>query len=63
MIDDEEPRPKPRRVTPLPLDALGVGELTAYIDEPRGEIARAAAEIARKEHHRSAAAAFFKPKT
>jgi len=50
-------------VAPLPLDALGVGELTGYIDELRDEIARAEAEIARKQHHLSAAAAFFKPKT
>jgi uncharacterized small protein (DUF1192 family) len=57
--DDEEPRPKPKLVTP-PLDRLGVEELEAYIGELRAEIARAEGEIARKRSHRSAADSFFK---
>jgi uncharacterized small protein (DUF1192 family) len=57
--DDELPRPR-RRLTPLPLDLLGVEELQAYIEELRGEIARTEAEIARKQSHRSAADAFFR---
>ncbi len=61
MIDDDEPKPRPRRVTPIVLDAFGVAELNDYIAELRGEIERAEAEIRRKQAHRDAAAAFFKP--
>lgn len=57
--EDEEPRPK-QRFVPLPLDALGVAELEAYIAELRGEIARVEATIARKQDFRSAANRFFK---
>ena len=60
MFDDDEPKPKPRRLTELRLDPLGVAELESYIEELRGEIARAEAEIGRKRGHRSAADAFFK---
>ncbi len=60
MFDDDEPKPKPRRLTALPLDPLGVAELESYIDELRAEIVRAEAEIGRKRGHRSAADAFFK---
>jgi uncharacterized small protein (DUF1192 family) len=62
MIDDDEaaqPR-RPARLTRLVLDSLGIEELNAYIAELREEIARAEAEIARKQTHRSAADAFFR---
>jgi uncharacterized small protein (DUF1192 family) len=60
MHDDDEPRPKPRRLQPLQLDPLAVTELESYIAELRAEIARAEAEIGRKRSHRNAADAFFK---
>jgi uncharacterized small protein (DUF1192 family) len=56
--DDLEPRkvkPKPRD-----LEHLSVGELEAYIDDLRAEIARAQAAIGEKRDHRSGAEAFFK---
>lgn len=62
MIEEDEARPKPKRVQPLPLDTLGVAELSAYIEELQTEIGRAEAEIGRKQNHRSAADAFFKPR-
>jgi len=40
---------------------MGVAELTAYIEELRAEIARVEADIARKQDHRAAADAFFRP--
>lgn len=59
--DEDELLPRPRaRLDRLPLDMLGVEELTAYIDELRAEIARVEADIARKQSHRSAADAFFR---
>lgn len=60
MLDDDEPRRPARRLTPLPLDTLGVEELRAYIGELREEIARVEADIGRKQGHRSAADAFFR---
>lgn len=60
MFDDDEPKPKPRRLQELRLDPLGVAELESYIEELRAEIARTEAEIGRKRGHRSAADAFFK---
>jgi len=55
------PRPLPRRVEPLSLDLLGVAELEAYIGELEAEIARVRGDILRKQRHRDAAHAFFKP--
>jgi uncharacterized small protein (DUF1192 family) len=60
MHDDDEPRPKPRRLQELRLEPLAVAELDDYIGELRAEIARVEAEIARKRSHRNAADAFFK---
>jgi len=60
MLDDDEPKPKPKRLSPLGLDPLGVAELEDYIGELRAEIARAEAEIARKRGHRSAADSLFR---
>jgi uncharacterized small protein (DUF1192 family) len=61
MLDDEDlPKPPPRRLSPLPLDALGIAELRAYIAELQGEITRVEAEISRKERHREAVEGLFK---
>lgn len=59
MLDEDEPRPRPRLPSP-PLDPLGVEELRGYIAELQAEIARAEAAIERKQSHRDAAAAFFR---
>jgi len=61
MQDEDEPRQKPPRLEPLPLATLGVDELRGYIEELRVEIARVEADIARKDGHRQAAEAFFRP--
>jgi uncharacterized small protein (DUF1192 family) len=58
--EDDAPPLKRRRLEPLLLDSLGIGELRLYIEELRGEIARVEADIDRKQNHRSAADAFFK---
>ena len=60
MQDDDEPRPKPRRVAEIRLEPLAVAELEDYIAELRAEIGRAEAEIGRKNAHRGAADAFFR---
>lgn len=60
MHDDDEPKPKPRRVQDVRLEPLAVAELEDYIGELRAEIVRVEAEIGRKRSHRSAADAFFK---
>lgn len=61
IFDDDSPPPKPTRLAKLPLDALGVTELRDYIAELQTEIARVQTEIERKDRHRSAADAFFRP--
>jgi uncharacterized small protein (DUF1192 family) len=58
--DDDIPPPKPHRLQKLLLDRLSVEELRGYIDELREEIGRVEADIGRKQHHRSAADAFFR---
>jgi uncharacterized small protein (DUF1192 family) len=60
--DEDLPVRKRRRLEPLLLDTLSVEELRDYIGELRDEIARAEADISRKQSHRSAADAFFKPR-
>jgi len=60
--DDDLPVRKRRRLDPLVLDALGIAELHEYIQELRDEISRVEADITRKNSHRSAADAFFKPR-
>ena len=60
MMEDDEPRRPRARLTPLPLDTLGVEELRAYIAELQAEIARCEADIGRKQGHRSAADSFFR---
>jgi uncharacterized small protein (DUF1192 family) len=58
-MTDDEPRRRPQRLTILPLDELGVGELRAYIGELQAEIARSEAEIARKQDRLRAAESVF----
>ncbi len=58
--EEEVRRPRVLRVTPVPVETLGVEELHRYIADLRAEIERAEAEIARKHQRRSAAEAFFK---
>jgi uncharacterized small protein (DUF1192 family) len=60
--DDDLPVRKPRRLEPLRLDSLSVDELHDYVGELRAEIARVEADVVRKQSHRSAADAFFKPR-
>jgi uncharacterized small protein (DUF1192 family) len=60
--DEDEPIRKRQRLEPLVLDSLGVAELRAYIGELKQEIVRVEADIARKDDHRSAADAFFRPR-
>jgi uncharacterized small protein (DUF1192 family) len=61
VIEDEAAEPRrPARLTRLVLDSLSIEELKAYIGELREEIARAEADITRKQSHRSAADAFFR---
>jgi uncharacterized small protein (DUF1192 family) len=59
---DDEPIRKRLRLEPLALDSLGVTELREYITELKQEIDRVEADIARKNGHRSAADAFFRPR-
>lgn len=61
-VDDDDNLPKvPKsRVQKLLLDPLGLAELQSYIEELKDEIARAEAEIARKQTHRSSADAVFR---
>ena len=59
LIEDDEPRPTPLLAKP-PLDRLGVAELRSYIVGLQQEIARAEAEIARKDTLRNAADSVFR---
>ncbi len=58
LVEDDAPRRAPAMAA-LPLERLGVAELRAYIEGLRAEVARAEAEIARKDGHRSAAESVF----
>ena len=61
-MDWDEARPKPARGIVLgeELSKLSVAELSARITALEAEIARVAAELARKKAHEEAAAALFK---
>jgi len=59
-MDLEELEPRKAKPKPRNLDPLSVDELEAYIQELQDEIARVKAEIAKKQAHLNAAAAFFK---
>ena len=58
--DEDAPTRKRTRLERLVLDSLGVEELRDYIGELKDEIARAEADIARKQGLRSASDAFFR---
>ncbi len=58
--DEDLPRPVRKLLTPPPLDNLGIDELRGYIADLEAEIARVRANIAAKDAHKAAAAAFFK---
>ena len=65
MARDDEDVPLRRPSQPAPfkpreLATLSVGELTAYIDQRKAEIARAEAEIRARQSVRGAAEALFK---
>ena len=59
MAEDED---LPRKPKPAPKDLgpLSLAELDAYIQALEAEIARARAEIAAKQRHRSGAEGLFK---
>ncbi len=57
-LDDLEPRKRPAQKKNL--DVMSLDELQDYIAALKEEIARAEAEIAKKQDHRSSADAFFK---
>ncbi len=59
MNDDDRPRAAPQRLTVLPLDELGLGELDAYAAALRAEIARVETAIAGKRSFRDRADAVF----
>ena len=61
MRDDDDDRPKPKGlVQKANLDPLSVGQLNDYIAELEAEIARARADIAKKQSVRGAADSVFK---
>jgi uncharacterized small protein (DUF1192 family) len=60
MLDEEDRPKKPARLEKPLLDPLSVDDLTDYITELRGEIARAEAAIMRKKSARGHADGFFK---
>ncbi len=59
-MEQDEDRPEPHPGLPRPLVGLSVGELQAYADALRREVARVEAEIAKREDVRGAAEALFK---
>lgn len=62
MLTDDDTDPKTRRAKPRLLDPMSVPELKEYVVHLQAEIARAEAEIAKREKHKSAADAIFKSK-
>jgi uncharacterized small protein (DUF1192 family) len=60
MLDEEDRPKKPARLEKPLLDPLSVDDLTDYIAELRGEIARAEAAIEKKRSARGHADRFFK---
>ena len=57
--DDDLPTRASARLTILPLDALGLEELDAYVTDLRAEISRVEAAMTRKRSHRTVADAVF----
>ncbi|MEZ0261141.1 MAG: DUF1192 domain-containing protein [Alphaproteobacteria bacterium] len=62
MLTDDDTDPKTRRARPRPLDNMSVPDLKEYVLQLQAEIARAEAEMAKKEKHKNAADAIFKTK-
>lgn len=60
LNDDDPPRPSGQLVASPPLDRLGVAELQEYILRLRTEIARAEAEVTRKQAVMNAAHGVFR---
>ena len=60
MLTDDDLDPKSKRQKPRKLDYFSVPELHDYIASLEEEIARAKADIAKKEKSRAAADAIFK---
>ena len=59
-MDEQELEPLTKRQKPKDLEVMSVEALKEYIAGLEAEIARARAEIAAKESHKSAAESFFK---
>lgn len=59
-MDLEDFEPRKQKPKPKDLSSISVGDLEEYIAMLEVEIARTREEIARKQSHKSAAAAFFK---
>ena len=59
-MEDEDIRPRREVTLPRPLAGLSIDELTDYVAQLRGEIARVEAEIERQRQIKGAADAFFK---
>ncbi len=59
MIFDDDTDPKTAKQKPRTLDKLSIPELHAYIAQLKEEIARAEADIVKKEKQKAAAAALF----
>ena len=59
-MDDEEARPRQKRIASVDLDPMSIGEMDDYIAALEAEIARVRANIASKQKHRSGADALFK---
>ncbi len=60
MIFDDDTDPKTKKQKLRALDNLSVPELRDYIEQLKNEIARAEADIQKKEKHKAAADSFFK---
>ena len=59
MFEDDLDPKKPKKVL-KPLDNYSIEELKEYIENLKSEIARAEADIVKKEAHKKAATSFFK---
>jgi uncharacterized small protein (DUF1192 family) len=59
-MDEEDLLPQRQKPKPRDLTVLGVAQLEEYIAELEGEIARARAEIAKKQKHRGGIEGLFK---
>ena len=58
-IDTDDLEPVKKKIEPLNLDSMSIGELEAYVAQLTAEIERAKAKIAAKKAHRDAAGSVF----